>query len=94
VKPDHAIMRGVPSSFTVEDELYRFLPDTAGPSVTVLATAREEATGRVYPIVWTVQHSNGRIIVNTLGHDGVAHAHPAYQRILQNSLRWAGRQVR
>jgi hypothetical protein len=94
VQPDHAIMQGVPSSFTVRDELYRFMPDTAGSGVTVLATAREQATSRVYPIVWTVQHATGRIVVNTLGHDGAAHSHPAYQRILQNSVRWAGRQAR
>lgn len=92
--PDHPIMEGVPSSFTVKDELYRFMPDTAAPAVTVLATAREQTTGRVYPIVWTVAHAKGRIVVNTLGHDGAAHSHAAYQRILQNSLRWAGRQER
>ena len=94
VQPDHPIMHGVPSSFNVTDELYRFLPDSAGPVTTVLATAKEQATGKVYPIVWTVQHRDGRIVVNTLGHDGAAHTHPAYQTILQNSLRWTARQVR
>jgi type 1 glutamine amidotransferase len=93
VAPDHPIMQGVPSSFTLKDELYRFVPDSAGPGVTVLATAREAATGKVYPIVWTVQRANTRIVVNTLGHDGEAHSHAAYQRILQNSLRWSGRLV-
>jgi hypothetical protein len=91
VAPDHPIMQGVPSSFTIRDELYRFVPDPAGPAMTVLATAREAATGTVHPIVWTVRSPKGRIIVNTLGHDGEAHGHPAYQRILQNSLRWASR---
>jgi uncharacterized protein len=93
VAPDHPIMRGVPASFTLRDELYRFNPDPEGAAVTVLATAREEATGTVYPIVWTVQNAAGRIVVNTLGHDGESHNHPAYQRILQNSLRWASRQA-
>ena len=93
VAPDHPIMQGVPSSFTLKDELYRFVPDQNGPPRTVLATAREEETGTVYPIIWTVQHPQGRIVVNTLGHDGEAHDHPAFQRILQNSLRWASRQV-
>lgn len=84
----HPVMRGVPASFTLEDELYRFQPDSAGPAIQVLATAREVETGEVYPIVWTVSHPDARIVVNTLGHDGAAHDHPAYQRILQNALRW------
>lgn len=91
--PEHPVMQGVPSSFTIEDELYYVAPDTAGAEMTVLATAREPETGAVYPIVWTVDHGDGRIVVNTLGHDGAAHQHPAYRRILQNSLRWTGRSV-
>jgi uncharacterized protein len=94
IAPDHPIMQDVPGSFTVRDELYRFIPDPEGAPRTVLATAREEATGTVYPIIWTVKHPNGRIVVNTLGHDGSAHEHPAYQRILQNSVRWVSRQDR
>lgn len=86
--PDHPIMRDVPASFTLEDELYYVVPE-AGADLTVLAEAREPETDAVYPIVWTRRHGNGRIVVNTLGHDGAAHEHPAYQRILENSLRWA-----
>jgi uncharacterized protein len=94
IAPGHPVMQDVPSSFTLEDELYRFVPDPDGAAVTVLATAREEETGTSYPIIWTVQNPAGRIVVNTLGHDGAAHDHPAYQRILQNSVRWASRRAR
>lgn len=93
VSPEHPVMRGVPASFTLEDELYRFERDPEGAPMTVLATAREAETGTVYPIVWTVDGSGGRVVVNTLGHDDGAHEHPAYQRILQNSLRWVGAEV-
>lgn len=86
--PGHPVMQGVPASFTLDDELYRFQRDSAGPEIEVLATAREVETGEVYPIVWTVSNPGGRIVVNTLGHDGAAHEHPAYRRILQNALRW------
>lgn len=85
----HPIMAGVPASFTLEDELYRFERDEEATGITVLATAREAETGTVYPVVWTVDVPEGRIVVNTLGHDGAAHDHPAYRRILQNSLEWA-----
>ena len=88
VEPGHPVMDGVPASFTLRDELYRFAPEAGAAEIEVLATAREAETGTVYPIVWTVPHPAGRIVVNTLGHDGDAHGHPAYRRILQNSLRW------
>lgn len=87
-EPSHPVMSGVPASFTLDDELYRFQRDPRGPEIQVLATAREVETGEVYPIVWTVESSGGRIVVNTLGHDGAAHEHPAYRQILQNALRW------
>lgn len=86
--PDHPVMAGVPGSFTLDDELYRFQLDAEGPGIEVLATALEEGSGETYPIVFTVNSEGGRIVVNTLGHDGAAHEHPAYQRILQNALRW------
>lgn len=87
--PDHPIMTGVPESFRLADELYRFERDPEGPAIEVLATAQEVETGEVYPIVWIVAHPRARIVVNTLGHDGAAHTHPAYARILRNSVEWA-----
>lgn len=94
VAPNHPVMQGVPSSFTLKDELYRFIPDPQGSPIEVLATAREVETGTEYPIVWTVRRPGGRILVNTLGHDGESHNHPAYQRILQNGLRWVSGHAR
>lgn len=93
VAPDHPIMQGVPASFKITDELYRSIPDTTVARINVLATAQEVETGTVYPIIWTVEGKKGRIVVNTLGHDGEAHNHPAYQQILRNSLRWVSGQV-
>ena len=87
----HPVMAGVPEAFTIEDELYRLEQDPEGPALHVLATGKDPETGDVFPVIWTVAHTNGRVVVNTLGHDGAAHHHPAYQQILQNSLRWAGR---
>lgn len=87
----HPVTEGVPPSFIVRDELYRFVPDSAGPEIHVLARAREADTGEIYPVVWTVESSGGRILVNTLGHDGDAHNHQAYQRLLRNSVRWTSR---
>lgn len=89
--PNHPLMKGVPAKFTVSDELYWFEPDTAGSEIEVLATAFSRQKNKTYPIVFTVKHPNARIAAITLGHDGVAHSHPAYQAMLTNALLWAAR---
>ncbi len=87
---DHPILEGVPASFTLEDELYRMEPDTsAGPSE-VLATGKSLTSGAEYPVLWTRTRGPGRIVGLSLGHDGKAHEHPAYRRLLANAVRWAG----
>jgi type 1 glutamine amidotransferase len=85
----HPIMAGVPKTFKISDELYYAQKDPQGPPIQVLATGRNLANGKTYPVVWITQHAKARIVCVTLGHDGKAHEHPAYQSILQNSLKWA-----
>ncbi len=89
----HAITRGVEPSFTLDDELYRFAIDPAGPGIDVLATGREAASGTDFPVAWTVRHPSARIVGITLGHDGAAHELPAFRQILVNSVRWAAGNV-
>jgi len=86
--PGHPLMKGVPAKFTISDELYWFEPDTAGSEIEVLATAHSREKNKTYPIIFAVKHPNARIAAITLGHDGVAHSHPAYQRLLENALTW------
>src|SRR5207253_734304 len=57
----------------------------------VLATGKNIQSGKTYPSVWVVNHAKARIVCIALGHDGAAHEHPAYQRILQNAVKWAAR---
>jgi uncharacterized protein len=91
-KPDHPVMEGVPGRFRIQDELYWFEPDPEGTSIEVLATAFSQQKEATYPIVFVVRHPTARIVGITLGHDGAAHEHPAYIRLLQNSLRWVADQ--
>jgi putative membrane-bound dehydrogenase-like protein len=86
--PSHPVMKGVPASFKITDELYNFLPDASGPARQVLATAKSPTSGKEFPIIWVVKHDKARILCNTLGHDGKAHDLPAYQTLLKNSVRW------
>jgi type 1 glutamine amidotransferase len=91
VARDHPVTEGVPASFTIRDELYRFEPD-AGRASTVLATGKSLTSGAEYPVLWVRAHGAGRIVALTLGHDGAAHEHAAYRVLLANAVRWAGAQ--
>ena len=92
IKPNHPIMRGVPSKFRIVDELYRWEKDPEGTEVEVLAVGRGLESGEEFPAVWVVKHPNAKIIGNTLGHDERAHGHEAYKTILKNSVEWVKRE--
>jgi len=84
----HPVMQGVPAEFAITDELYWFEPDAQGTAIQVLATAHSPQKNKTYPQVFIVKHPKARIVGITLGHDGKAHDHPAYQQLLRNSLNW------
>ena len=48
-------------------------------------------TSKDYPQVFIAEHSKGRVVGLTLGHDAAAHDHAAYIQILRNSVLWCGR---
>ena len=88
IKPNHPIMKGVPSKFRIIDELYRWEADPEAVGVEVLAVGRGLKSGEEFPVVWVVKHAKSKIIGNTLGHDERAHSLAAYKTILQNSSKW------
>ncbi|MEQ1895159.1 MAG: ThuA domain-containing protein, partial [Planctomycetota bacterium] len=85
----HLLLAGVPKSFTIEDELYRMEFDPAATPSEVLATGKSLTSGAEYPVLWTRTHGQGRIVGLTLGHDGKAHQHAAYRKLLANACRYA-----
>ena len=97
VKPDHPVMRGVPASFEVEDELYylnaeadKIPPGTA--SIEVLAeTSPSLKFKQPHPAVWITSHPTARIVGIALGHDERVHDHQAFKTLLANAVTWAGR---
>lgn len=86
--PDHPLMRDVPTTFRVTDELYHFEQDKEGTPIKVLAHAKNLKTGETYPAIWIVQHPKARIVCITLGHDGGTHENPAFHSLLRNSVQW------
>ena len=84
LQPEHPLMKDVPASFDIFDELYRaeLLPEA---EAVVLAIGRSKETGAIYPVVWLRRHAGAKILVNTLGHDDRAHNLAAYKQILRNA---------
>ena len=85
----HPIMAGVPATFRITDELYHWNKELDGADIQVLATGKNLATGKTYPVVYLTKHPKSRVVCITLGHDGKAHELPAFQKLLQNALAWA-----
>lgn len=93
-KPNHPLLKDVPANFTITDELYYYIHDDAGTPINVLATAQSKQKDQAFPQVFVVQHPKARIVGITLGHDGRAHDHPAYQQLLLNAFEWAAKPKR
>jgi putative heme-binding domain-containing protein len=84
----HPIMKDVPASFLITDELYYFIPDAAGTPIEVLATADSKVKNATFPQVFVVKHPQTRIAAITLGHDARAHDLQAYKTLLINAVNW------
>ncbi|TXT48382.1 MAG: membrane-bound dehydrogenase [Limisphaerales bacterium] len=84
----HPIMKGVPASFRITDELYYFVPDASGTPIEVLATATSTKRPGTYPQVFVVKHPKARIAGLTLGHDARAHDLPEFKTLLVNCIEW------
>lgn len=97
VKPEHPVMKGVPASFAIEDELYHVNPDPAQvpagtAAIEVLAETSPSARYmKPHPAVWITSHPRARIVAITLGHDARAHDLDAFKTLLVNAVNWSAR---
>jgi putative heme-binding domain-containing protein len=93
-KADHPIMKGVPASFDVVDELYyvNAEPDKtpAGTAaIEVLAeTSPSQKFSKPHPSVWITKNDKARIACIALGHDERTHGDAAFKSILVNAVKW------
>jgi type 1 glutamine amidotransferase/mono/diheme cytochrome c family protein len=85
LKPQHPILQGISSSFTILDELYLVKLDAR---CEVLAEAVSTVTGAKYPSVWVNPHPTTRILSIALGHGKEAHHHPDFAKLLSNAVKW------
>ena len=87
----HPIMKGVPATFSINDENYRFEIGNK-TKIEVLAENAPDGSKDPHASVWFVKDKKTRIVGITLGHDDKAHDNPAYKAILTNAVNWvAGR---
>ncbi len=100
VKPEHPVVRDVPRTFEVVDELYYINAEAekipAGTAaIEVLAeTSPSQRFMRPHPAVWITRHPTARVVGITLGHDERVHEHAAFKTLLVNAVRWAGQPAR
>jgi uncharacterized protein len=94
VKADHPVMKGVPASFDVEDELYYLnaeadkVPPGTAPIEVLAETSASVKYKQPHPSVWVTRHPNARIVGIALGHDQRVHDLPAFKTLLTNAVRW------
>lgn len=86
----HPVMKGVPTKFTLKDELYYYKEDPNGPGIKVLATAKSDKPD-TFPSVFVINHPQAKIVGIALGHDGESHDLEAYQKMLTNAIRWVAK---
>ena len=90
-KSEHPIMKGVPTTFVINDESYNIeltRPEGAEVLGTIPRQTPKEGLSNILPSVWTVKYPGTKVVCIALGHDEKSHDHPAYKQLLLNSLTW------
>lgn len=82
--PNDPLMSGL-SSFVITDEVYGDL-DLAPTTQPILLARADE---RWQPACWKHACGQGRVVVDTLGHDSRAFTHPVHRRIVARGALWA-----
>jgi len=89
-------MKGLGSSFRIDNEEWYTWDKDPRPNVHVLATVDEDSyspttsikMGGDHPVVWTNEHVKARNIYIFMGHHPNLFANAAYTTLLTNSVMW------
>jgi uncharacterized protein len=85
---DHPIVKGLPRTWQVRDELW-FAARGPAEGLTVLATGYSPETEQNEPILWTVDYGEGRVFVHLLGHDAKMMRDIRFRSTLGRGCQWA-----
>ena len=86
----HPVTKGLPAHFSLDDELYYFKVDSAGPGIEILANASNAETDP-FPSIFIVKNPKAKIVGIALGHDAASHELEAYQTLIRNAVKWAAK---
>jgi type 1 glutamine amidotransferase len=97
--PTHPVMKGLGSSFTIENEEWYSYDHSPRPNVHVLASVDENSytpTTSIkmgdHPVIWTNEHYKARNIYIFMGHHPELFQNLAFTTLFHNSILWAARQ--
>jgi type 1 glutamine amidotransferase len=97
--PAHPAMKGLGSSFMIENEEWYTYDKSPRPNVRVLASVDEKSytpsrsiTMGDHPVVWTNEHYKARNIYIFMGHHPELFQNKAYTTLVHNSILWAANQ--
>jgi hypothetical protein len=96
----HHVMKGVPASFTVDQEEWYTWDKSPRPNVNVLAHVDESTyspdtplkMGGDHPVIWSNPHYKARNIYIFMGHHGELFQNAAFTAIFSNAILWAAGQ--
>jgi uncharacterized protein len=95
--PSHPVVRPLPPSMTVMDEIYQIRDfDAAGSRVLLrldqasVDLGREDVHHHPYgwPLAWTRSYGEGRVFYSALGHEDGVWRDPRFQAFLHNAVTW------
>lgn len=84
----HPALRDFPAVWTSPmDELY--VIEKLWPKARALATAKSDADGNTYPVVWENDYHGTRVFGTTFGHGNATWHDPAFIAVVSRGLLWA-----
>ena len=86
----HPVTKGMPKNFSLDDELYYYKVDPAGPGIEILAQASNTDTDP-FPSIFIVKHPKAKIVGIALGHDAASHELEAYKMLIRNAVQWVAK---
>jgi type 1 glutamine amidotransferase len=86
----HAVTKGIPSNFSLDDELYYQKVDESGPGIEVLTQSSTPGKDP-FPSIFVVKHPKTKIVGIALGHDAASHELEAYQTLIRNAVKWVSK---
>jgi uncharacterized protein len=97
-RPDSPIVKHLPKSFVMRDEMYQYkAPYLRGnvdvllsmdPSKLDLGNPRVHRTDRDFPLAWTKTYGKGRVFSSSLGHSDLSWDDPRVQTMYLEAIRW------